>query len=170
MRRHELTDEEWELLAPLVHRAATGRPHVEDRRVTNGMVHKIRKGISWRDLPDRYGPRKTRYTRFRRYAFDGALARALQHIQARADAAVDIDWLVQIDHMREALFARIPTADEVQFLQLPVGEPVVELHRTTYTADGTVVEFAVGIHSASRFAWEYDFQVPDSAQDKKGQE
>ncbi|MFD7474413.1 UTRA domain-containing protein [Streptomyces sp. NPDC059837] len=55
-------------------------------------------------------------------------------------------------------------------LQLPVGEPVVELHRTTYTADGTVVEFAVGIHSASRFAWEYDFKVPDSAEDKKGQE
>jgi hypothetical protein len=36
--------------------------------------------------------------------------------------------------------------------------------------DGTVVEFAVGIRSASRFAWEYDFQVPDSAQDRKGQQ
>lgn len=46
-----------------------------------------------------------------------------------------------------------------------VGEPVVELHRTTYTADGTVVEFAVGIHAASRFAWEYEFKVPDSAND-----
>lgn len=76
----------------------------------------------------------------------------------------------EIDHMREALFARIPTADEVQLLQLPVGEPVVELHRTAYTADGTVVEFAVGVHSASRFAWEYDFKVPDSAQSRKGQE
>lgn len=71
----------------------------------------------------------------------------------------------EIGHMREALFARNPTADEVQ---LPAGEPVVELHRTTYTADGTVVEFAVGIHSASRFAWEYDFKVPDSTQDRKG--
>jgi DNA-binding GntR family transcriptional regulator len=76
----------------------------------------------------------------------------------------------EIDHMREALFARVPTTDEVQLLQLPAGEPVVELHRTTYTADGTVVEFAVGVHAASRFAWEYDFKVPDSAQGKKGQE
>jgi DNA-binding GntR family transcriptional regulator len=75
----------------------------------------------------------------------------------------------EIDHMREALFARIPTADEVQLLQLPVGEPVVELHRTTYATDGTVAEFAVGIHSASRFAWEYDSKVPDSAQNKKRQ-
>lgn len=71
----------------------------------------------------------------------------------------------EIDHMREALFARVPTADEAQLLQLPAGESVVELHRTTYTADGTVVEFAVGIHAASRFAWEYEFKVPDSAND-----
>ncbi|WP_079148996.1 transposase [Streptomyces agglomeratus] len=59
IRRHELTDHEWELLAPLIPRAATGRPRVEDRRVINGMVYKIRTGISWRDLPERYGPWKT---------------------------------------------------------------------------------------------------------------
>ncbi|MEU5399744.1 GntR family transcriptional regulator [Streptomyces sp. NPDC005963] len=78
----------------------------------------------------------------------------------------------EIDHMKEALFARVPTADEVKLLQLPVGEPVIELHRTTYTADSTVVEFAVGVHAASRFAWEYEFDVPDSARqqdkDKEG--
>lgn len=37
------------------------------------------------------------YTRFRRYALDGVFTRALQQIQAHADAAGDIDWLVQID-------------------------------------------------------------------------
>ncbi|MCP3822503.1 GntR family transcriptional regulator [Streptomyces sp. A3M-1-3] len=74
----------------------------------------------------------------------------------------------EIDHMKEALFARVPTAEEVKLLQLPTGEPVMELHRTTYTADGTVVEFAIGVHAASRFAWEYDFKVPDSAEKPKG--
>ena len=97
IRRHELTDQEWELLAPLIPRAATGRPRVSDRQVINGMVYKIRTGISWRDLPERYGPWQTVYTRFRRYALDGVFTRALQQIQARADAAGDIDWLVQID-------------------------------------------------------------------------
>ncbi|WP_424568899.1 GntR family transcriptional regulator [Streptomyces sp. CH-036] len=72
----------------------------------------------------------------------------------------------EIDHMKEQIFARTATADEAKLLQLPPGEPVVELHRTTYTADGTVVEFAIGVHAASRFAWEYKFQVPDSATDK----
>jgi transposase len=70
---------------------------VSDRQVVNGMVYKIRTGISWRDLPERYGPWKTVYTRFRRYALDGVFTRALQQIQARADEAGDIDWLVQID-------------------------------------------------------------------------
>lgn len=72
--------------------------------------------------------------------------------------------------MKERIFARTPTSDEVKLLQLPPGEPVVELHRTTYTADGTVVEFAIGVHAASRFAWEYDFKVPDSARDREGKE
>lgn len=69
----------------------------------------------------------------------------------------------EIDHMRETLFARVPTADEAQLLQLAPGEWVVELHRTTFTADGTVVEFALGVHAATRFSWTYDFNVPDSA-------
>ncbi|MET9648512.1 IS5 family transposase [Streptomyces syringium] len=97
IRRHELTDQEWALLAPLIPRVITGRPRVDDRRLVNGMVYKIRTGISWRDLPERYGPWQSAYTRFRRYALDGVFTRALQHIQARADAAGDIDWLVQID-------------------------------------------------------------------------
>nr|WP_307710860.1 IS5 family transposase [Streptomyces sp. V1I6] len=97
MRRHELTDAEWELLAPWIPSAGRGRPRAEDRRVINGMVYKIRTGASWRDLPERYGPWKTVYTRFRRYAIDGVFTRALQQIQAQADAAGDIDWLVQID-------------------------------------------------------------------------
>jgi GntR family transcriptional regulator len=72
----------------------------------------------------------------------------------------------EIDHMREGIFARTPSAAESKLLQLPAGEWVVELHRTTYTADDTVVEFAIGVHAATRFAWAYDFKVPDSAQEE----
>ncbi|MFI1250316.1 IS5 family transposase [Streptomyces anulatus] len=97
IRRHELTDREWELLAPLIPRAVRGRSRAEDRQIINGMVYKIRTGISWRDLPERYGSWQTVYTRFRRYAIDGVFTRALRQIQTRADAAGDIDWLVQID-------------------------------------------------------------------------
>ncbi|WP_408057882.1 transposase [Streptomyces violaceus] len=56
IRRHEITDPQWELLAPVISRAVTGRPRVADRQVVNGMVYTSRTGISWRDLPERYGP------------------------------------------------------------------------------------------------------------------
>ncbi|MGI5493862.1 GntR family transcriptional regulator [Microtetraspora malaysiensis] len=63
--------------------------------------------------------------------------------------------------MTERIFARMPTAEEMNKLGLPPGEPVVELHRTTRTEAGQVIEFARGVHSASRFAWEYTFDIPD---------
>ncbi|MFI6869810.1 UTRA domain-containing protein [Nocardia sp. NPDC050406] len=51
--------------------------------------------------------------------------------------------------------------DEVEMLQLPVGEPVMVLKRRTYTIDDVIVEFARGVHAASRFSWTYDFTLPD---------
>ncbi|RKN43113.1 GntR family transcriptional regulator [Streptomyces hoynatensis] len=72
------------------------------------------------------------------------------------------------DSMKEVLHSRMPTPQERELLQLRPGEPVVELHRTTYTADGTVIEYAIGVHAASRFSWEYRFQIPDSAHVQKG--
>jgi len=65
--------------------------------------------------------------------------------------------------MTEQLQARMPTPEETQQLELSPGQPIVELHRTTRTADGTVVEYAIGVHTADRFTWVYDFDVPDSA-------
>lgn len=44
----------------------------------------------------------------------------------------------------------------------------MELRRTTRTADGTVVEYAVGVHAASRFVWQYEFRLPDSGAGEGG--
>lgn len=65
------------------------------------------------------------------------------------------------DHMTETFSARMPTPDEAEELDMPAGEPVMILHRTTYTADDTVIEFARGVHRASRFSWSYSFKLPD---------
>ncbi|MFF3554210.1 transposase [Streptomyces tsukubensis] len=61
MQRHELTDKEWDLLAPLIPSAVTGQPRGDDRGVINGMVYTTRTGMPWHDLPHRYGPWKTVY-------------------------------------------------------------------------------------------------------------
>lgn len=65
------------------------------------------------------------------------------------------------DHMTETIRARMPTPGEIRMLKLPPGEPVIVLHRTTYTRDDRPVEFARGIHAASRFSWTYTFKIPD---------
>ncbi len=65
------------------------------------------------------------------------------------------------DQITESLTARMPTPDESAMLELPAGEPVMVLHRTTRTKEGRVVEYAEGIHAASRFAWTYTFTMPD---------
>lgn len=38
MRRHELTDEEWVIIRPLLPNKSRGVPRVDDRRVINGIL------------------------------------------------------------------------------------------------------------------------------------
>jgi GntR family transcriptional regulator len=64
-------------------------------------------------------------------------------------------------HITETFFARMPTPDEMVTLELPGGQPVMVLERRTYTAEGEMVEYARGVHSASRFSWTYSFEIPD---------
>jgi len=52
VRRHELTDQAWAEIAPLL--PSTGRPGgqwAEHRRVVNGILWKLATGVPWRDLP-----------------------------------------------------------------------------------------------------------------------
>ncbi|GAA4705907.1 GntR family transcriptional regulator [Pseudonocardia yuanmonensis] len=65
------------------------------------------------------------------------------------------------ERMTETIHSRMPTQDEIETLELPAGEPVMILERQTFTADGRCVEFARGVHAASRFSWTYTFKIPD---------
>ncbi|WP_145797010.1 transposase [Kitasatospora atroaurantiaca] len=51
IRRHELSDADWDLLRPLLPKSSTGRPRLDDRTVLNGIVWKFRTGVAWRDVP-----------------------------------------------------------------------------------------------------------------------
>jgi transposase len=48
-----------------------GKPRVDDRRVISGIVHVLKSGGRWADAPSVYGPRKTLYNRFVRWAAKG---------------------------------------------------------------------------------------------------
>jgi transposase len=92
--RHELTDQQWEQLAPLLpsERPPSGQPNRDHRMILNGIVWRLCTGVPWRDLPERYGKWQTVYSRFRRWQAAGVWARVLRAVQAAADARGELDW------------------------------------------------------------------------------
>ena len=76
LRRYELTDQEWNCIKDLLppeKSGKRGRPSKDNRMILNAMVWIARSGAPWRDLPERYGPWETVYSRFRKWINDGIL-------------------------------------------------------------------------------------------------
>jgi transposase len=71
---------------------AVSRQYRDHRQVINGVLWVLRTSAPWRDLPERYGPRQTCYTRFRRWSEQGIWKSVLEQLQAQEDAAGNLDW------------------------------------------------------------------------------
>lgn len=61
-----LTDEEWEILEPLLppQRPTRGRPYHDHRTVLGGILWVARTGSSWREMPRQFGKWETAYRRY----------------------------------------------------------------------------------------------------------
>ncbi len=57
VRRHELTDSQWESIENLLPGKASdpGRTGDDNRKFVNAVLFVLKTGIPWSDLPDRYG-------------------------------------------------------------------------------------------------------------------
>lgn len=67
-----LMDEQFPKIAPRLPTDTRGKERVYDRRVTIGIVHVLKSGGRWTDAPlEIYGPKKTLYNRFVRWAAKG---------------------------------------------------------------------------------------------------
>jgi transposase len=63
-----LSDNAWALLEPHLPHGKPGKPRVDDRRVISGILHVLKVGCRWRDVPPEYGPAKTVYNRYHRWS------------------------------------------------------------------------------------------------------
>ena len=63
LHSYEMTDFEWELIAPLLPNGARGAPRVDDRRVLNGIFWVLGTGAPWTALPKEFGRYTTCYQR-----------------------------------------------------------------------------------------------------------
>ena len=69
--RFWLTDEPFKKIANPLPTGTRGKPRVDDRRVISGIIHVLKSGGRWVDAPNLYGPHKTLYNRFVRWAAKG---------------------------------------------------------------------------------------------------
>jgi transposase len=96
--RHDLTDEEWQRVLPMMPAdARRGRRWSDHRMVINGILFRTRTGCPWRDLPGEYGDWKTVYNRHRRWSLGGTWQKILDRLRAGCDQAEGKDWTLSAD-------------------------------------------------------------------------
>ena len=67
-RLFRLSDEVWAKLDPHLSHGKPGKPRVDDKRVLSGILHVLKTGCPWRDVPVEYGPATTVYNRYDRWS------------------------------------------------------------------------------------------------------
>nr|WP_244639445.1 IS5 family transposase [Aureimonas endophytica] len=77
-----LSDEAWAVLEPHLPKNQPGKPRVDDRRVISGILHILKTGGRWRDVPPEYGPAKTIYNHYARWARHGVWQRIYAKVAA----------------------------------------------------------------------------------------
>ena len=81
------SDAQWARIEPLLPTDTRGKDRVDDRRVLSGIVHVLQSGGRWSDAPRQvYGPKKTLYNRFVRWADRGIWTRIFGALAGEVDS------------------------------------------------------------------------------------
>jgi transposase len=80
MKRHELSKRQWDSLKDLFppeRKPQGGRPGKSNQEMLNEILYWLNTGIPWRDLPERFGPWQSVYSRFRAWTLAGVWEKVL---------------------------------------------------------------------------------------------
>lgn len=85
-KRYELSDWKWERIENLFPSSKTGRPPKWDNKtMLNAILWLARSGSAWEDIPNRYPPHQSVYSRFCKWRDDGTLEAVFHALNADAD-------------------------------------------------------------------------------------
>jgi transposase len=85
-----LSDEAWAAIDLHLPRGGPGKPRVDDRRVISGILHVLKTGCRWRDVPPEYGPPTTVYNRFNRWFQCGLWQRLFEKVAATGEVPQEL--------------------------------------------------------------------------------
>jgi putative transposase len=91
----DLSDAEWQLLAPLIPAAKPGgRPPIHERReLVNAMAYWLRAGCAWRLLPHDLPPWQTVYHYFRSWRQQGLWEQIHHRLHVQERSALASIWV-----------------------------------------------------------------------------
>jgi len=102
MLRHQLTDEQWDLIADLFPPPKrTGRPPSDPRKMVEGALWILNTGAPWRDLPSELGAKSTVWDHFDRWNDDGTLTTILDRLRGHVKIDEEL-WCVDGTTVRAA--------------------------------------------------------------------
>lgn len=84
-RRHALSDAQWDILCPLIPSRRGPKPELDDRTFIDAVLYRMKTGVPWRDLPERFGAWKTVYNRFSNWSHRGHWAKIFDALKLELD-------------------------------------------------------------------------------------
>ncbi len=92
----DLTDEQWNILNPLIPKPRTrsdgrGRPWKSRRSVLNGIMWILSTGAPWADLPDRYPSFQTYHRRFQQWVRSDVMTKIMAALAEKLSAKGALD-------------------------------------------------------------------------------
>ncbi len=93
-----VSDKAWAVIEPHLPHGKPGKPRVDDRRIISGILHVLKTGCRWRDVPPEYGPPTTVYNRYNRWSQRGLWQRLF--VRLAASGGVPRELLLDSTHVK----------------------------------------------------------------------
>ena len=121
-----LSDEVWAAIERHLPRGRPAKPRVGDRRVVSGILHVLKTGCCWRDVPAAYGPPTTIYNPFNRWSRRGLW----QCLFARMSASGEVHQELSLDssHVKAHRLASGEKGEWTQAVSRSRGGPTSKIH------------------------------------------